>query len=243
MIKKYNEYIAEKLSDKLSGFNEEELKQQLLDDKIDIFKYIKICDEYKLPYPSKDELKKSFKYYSTEVVLRKSIRENFADGVKYALEQEEIDDDTLYDILMIKYRKTVKDEIKIILINKCKDNDYLKNKIIKEITLFYDIFELLIENYDFTKDDLNKILIKVSKKSYFYSGIDIRCVIKKGADIHYNNDEALYNAVKYNISDNVETLLKLGAIITDEIYQHIKEKKSSNKMKDLIQKYYDKQND
>jgi hypothetical protein len=46
MIKKYTEYLNEKLSDKLSGFDEEGLKQQLDNNKIDFKTYFKICKEY-----------------------------------------------------------------------------------------------------------------------------------------------------------------------------------------------------
>ena len=46
MIKKYNEYINEKLSDKLSGFNKTEIEQQLISGKISLDKYNELCKKY-----------------------------------------------------------------------------------------------------------------------------------------------------------------------------------------------------
>lgn len=51
MIKRYNDFLNEKLSDKLSGFDEKSLEQQYLDGKIDFFKYIKICFENNIKIP------------------------------------------------------------------------------------------------------------------------------------------------------------------------------------------------
>lgn len=59
MIKKYSEYINEKLSDKLVGFDENDLKQQLIDCKISIDKYLFICIDNNIK-PSKDIIKKMF---------------------------------------------------------------------------------------------------------------------------------------------------------------------------------------
>jgi ankyrin repeat protein len=56
MIKRYNKYVTEKLSDKLSGFNEEELKKQFFNGKIDIKKYLEICKENNIKI-NKDEIK------------------------------------------------------------------------------------------------------------------------------------------------------------------------------------------
>lgn len=48
MIKKYNEYINEKLTDILKGFDENDLKQQFIDDKINFKDYLKLCKIYDL---------------------------------------------------------------------------------------------------------------------------------------------------------------------------------------------------
>jgi hypothetical protein len=57
MIKKYNEFINEKLSDKLSGFDNNEIIQQLLNKKIDFRKYIKLQLKYNLKSLTSEELK------------------------------------------------------------------------------------------------------------------------------------------------------------------------------------------
>ena len=46
MINNYKDFINEKISDKLSGFNEEELRIQFINGKIDIEKYLYNCDKY-----------------------------------------------------------------------------------------------------------------------------------------------------------------------------------------------------
>lgn len=57
MIFKYNEFLNEKLTDNLSGFDENELKQRLVNNEIDIVKYLDICDRYHLKFPTDEEIK------------------------------------------------------------------------------------------------------------------------------------------------------------------------------------------
>ena len=70
MTKKYNEFLNEKLSDKLSGFNEEDLKQQFLNGVIKIEKFFEIIHQYNIPRPSNDEIKQAIDnlFYNGKIV-------------------------------------------------------------------------------------------------------------------------------------------------------------------------------
>jgi hypothetical protein len=59
MIFKYNEFINEKLSDKLSGFTKEDFLNKLLSGEINISEFFKIYSKYKLDIDY-DELKPYF---------------------------------------------------------------------------------------------------------------------------------------------------------------------------------------
>jgi hypothetical protein len=69
MITKYITFLNEKLSDKLSGFNEEELKFQYEKGEITIEKYLQICNKYHISLPPEDILKQE--YLSNKISIRK----------------------------------------------------------------------------------------------------------------------------------------------------------------------------
>jgi hypothetical protein len=102
MIKKYGEYITEKLSDKLSGFDAEELKQQFLSDKISFDKYYSLLKQYKLQLPSFNEITVYYKqnkiniiYYVDYCILKKyEIPASILDKLKTHLINEYKNDNT-----------------------------------------------------------------------------------------------------------------------------------------------------
>ena len=51
MIKKYNEYTNEKLTDKLQGFDKDELFKQFLDNKLTAEKLLDNCEKYNIKIP------------------------------------------------------------------------------------------------------------------------------------------------------------------------------------------------
>lgn len=99
MIKKYNEYINEKLTDKLSGFDEHELFNQYLDKKINIYKFVDMYRQYNLNYPNEKIVKQyvmdgkipSYEYD----YLCKTIHFNFLSNV----EMKKLFDENKIDIL------------------------------------------------------------------------------------------------------------------------------------------------
>lgn len=84
MIKNYKEYITEKLSDKLSGFDAESLKKQYESGKINIFKYLSLCEQNNIDIDYDDFITKNMKDYDLDMILNLSMEYNFSHGIEYA---------------------------------------------------------------------------------------------------------------------------------------------------------------
>jgi hypothetical protein len=79
----YNDEINEKLTDKLRGFNEESLKQQFLNGKIEYNNYLSKCNYYNFELPSKDEIHMYVsKYMNINDMFFHSCLYNFLDIIK-----------------------------------------------------------------------------------------------------------------------------------------------------------------
>jgi hypothetical protein len=244
MITKFNEYITEKLSDKLSGFNEEKLKQQLINGKIDIFKYLDICKKYNIEITDDSLIKKEYEKYSLEDILYKSFTVNSKFAIDYVYNNN-VSDKTIIDVInyvTLFYNDNMEVFI-VYLISKYKDNETVRTKILSSLPLNkFIIFKLLIDNFNFTKNELNNLLINVCRYNS-NENLKIEYLIENGADIHYQNENALSTAIFYDVYDNVECLIENGAIVTDDIFNNaISDKNlSMNIKKILINEYYEKQ--
>lgn len=93
MIKKYNKFINEKLTDNLKGFNEEGLKQQFINKEIGYNTYIDLCKEYNFKLPS-NEILLQFVNNQTSLIHKFALAAQFnlIDKVKELLKTEKITD-------------------------------------------------------------------------------------------------------------------------------------------------------
>lgn len=60
MINNYKQFVNEKLSDKISGFDKDGLKEQFLNGKISFYKFLTICKKYNIKLPSNEEVKQMY---------------------------------------------------------------------------------------------------------------------------------------------------------------------------------------
>lgn len=86
MIKKYIEFLNEKLTDNLKGFDEQGLKQQFTNGEIDIEKYLQLCNKYNIEI-SGDEILKEY-YLDNNFSIRKYLY--LAQKYNYKLPENEL---------------------------------------------------------------------------------------------------------------------------------------------------------
>jgi hypothetical protein len=211
MIIKYNDFLNEKLSDKLSGFNEEGLKQQFLKGKINLDNYFNICRKYNLEFPTQEEIFKKLKSsrYTPINLFVKSSEYGCLKGIKLAIEKG----------------FNLKDHLKRVL-HDAVSHDY------------NDIIKFIFDNYNIPTVDLNfsfQLLVN-------HENIEIlKYFINKKIKIdEHTLKHTLYDASTntYNI-EIVKLLISMGA----KVYEYIIDECYDVDIKELLQKYYDKQND
>lgn len=201
MIKKYKEFLTEKLTDNLSGFNTDELLQQLIEHKISFRKYLETCKEYEI-IVNKEKLK--------QLLLSEKLEESFE--IFYTLCNEYniqmLTEDEIIDILKINdyddYYNILIDSIKFklnkIFYNTIKNVNIEDNlqQLLKIISMYGNIhaFEYFYKTYDVNVYMLNNMLMYASNNSQFDM---IKTLVKYGADIYDNDNKITRNAV---IDDN-----------------------------------------
>lgn len=185
MIKKYNEYINEKLSDKLSGFNEEEILNQLINDKIKWSKYFELCSKYNLNI--------NYEY------LKPYFLNNTIDFNKYYRTRK------YYHYIKLPSKEYLKE---LFL------NGNITINIYKDICRKEDI-ELPSKNEIYTsiknyKD--SKVLLNTAIR---YNYVDlVKFAIKNGADIQHDNNY-LYEAISNKSFECFKYLLETGLQISN----------------------------
>lgn len=204
MIKRYNEYVTEKLSDKLSGFNEEELKKQLLNGELDFNNYLNVCEKNNIQIDI-NEIKQWFltgkiktsissiysfyekynvKPFSENELIKILKNDNYQDLFKI-----------LIDSIKFKLNKIFDIEIK----NYEKDDNFLQ--LLKYISMHNNIhaFKLVYDNFEINKYMLTRMLLFTTDENNFDM---IKILIEYGADIYDTDNKILRNTV---IENNFES--------------------------------------
>lgn len=247
MIKNYKEYITEKLTDNLSGFDEQSLKQEFESGKFDIFKYIEICNKYKLPLPTDDEIIKSFEKLDPNYILFESCKIGLMQGVIYAFKHEINNDEYINASLRAVIYSNNIDILKYMI--KHKVNIHYDDDITFYNSVRLKRFEMvkLLIDYNISEKALNdSLLIAINLKQYEV----VKFLIEHGADVNYNDDQVLNKSISefnremieyllehganisncefaiYNLIDNnefshIEYLLNIGAEISDDIIKYV----------------------
>lgn len=206
MIQKYNEFLNEKLTDTLRGFDEEGLKQQLIDNKIDIFKYLQFCEKYNLEYPSNEELINYFKDYTFDKIIKTLISIGNKELIKYYIDDgNDINAHSSYALRIAVNKNDIK-IVKFLIDNNAEiTQTVVENAIDKD----NDLSKYLI---DICKIDiLNKILHYIVIKHNFEL---LKYTVEHGADIKSDNS-LFYTAVQYNDHKIVEYLIEHDADTSD----------------------------
>lgn len=268
MINSYKKYVNEKLSDKLSGFNYDELKQQVINGKFNLLKYYNMMKDNKQSFLNDEELFQYFKNnnINPNSMLYTSIMYNSLYNVKIAIENgAKLDKISLQEIFNNDYL-----DILIYLENNGFDiiNNIINNIRSAIIHNSINVIKYCIDKFKFNYDN-DFINVAVS-----YNNFEIvKYLIKKGFNINLevigisiqkdednitmlllqnykgdiNNVEnekeislIIYLLVSKNKYDLVKYILKIGYIIKEKFVLKISNDK---KMLELLQKYYNKQND
>jgi ankyrin repeat protein len=243
MIKKYNEYINEKLSDKLSGFNKKGIDQQLINQQISLEKYTEICAENEL-IPSlnaiHDYLYEKYKNNPNEL-LSDASKYDFLDLVKIAINNNAdvnyANSNPIYN--SIKYNNA--DIFKYLIEQGAKVDspyaeNYFANTAIERNNL--EILKILIEK------DKSIILYKLLYDTItIYHNIDITKYLLKTLDIRrINADDMIKDLINDNEIKMLEFILEQNILISEEINKFVNSKSFINKeIQLLINHYYEKQ--
>jgi ankyrin repeat protein len=212
MIKKYNEFLNEKISDKLSGFNFDEIKQQLETNKINIFKYIEVCKNNNLSLPSDEEIQKYLINLDPNYILFESCKIGLMFGVKYAIDKGVNNN----EYITASLRAVVYGNYIDILNYLIKNNFDIHYD--DDITFYnavrikrFEIVKILI-NYDISLKVLNdSLLISMSTKQYDVA----KFLIEHGADVNYQFDNALNHVISDFNPDMIKYLIEHGADISN----------------------------
>jgi ankyrin repeat protein len=242
----YKNNLFEKLSDKLSGFNADDLKKQYENGKINIFKYLSLCEKHNIDIDFESVILSEMKNYNLDVILKFSIEYNFFHGVKYALEsgrtREDIDNILIEAIENENNLKIIKYLIDLGASIKSSENEIC----ISLIENNFGILEYFLNNYTFSKSNLNKMLLKLCG-SFSEKLNKIKLLVEKGADINYKYEKyqyPLHNSLIFNSFETVKYLLEHGAIVKKELINLAETRYNTPKeIVDLLKKYYEKQND
>lgn len=233
MITKYTEFLNEKLTDKLSGFNVEEMKQQFLDGKIDIILYLNLCKKYHIEFPTDKEIIKYFKQFDDiDKIFITSLKNNILIGVKYAVEHGSNVND--YNALKNMSEQNNFEIVKYLVehgadINK-NNNESVNYAIINSNLEMLNYF---FSKTSFTSDEINHFFEIATR----FNNIDIiKFLINKGADIHYDDNIALYNSLLYENDEITKYLLNIGAVITKKYFVN---KKMKYKLTNIIKNIKD----
>lgn len=235
MIKKYNEFLNEKLSDKLSGFNADELYQQFLDGKLTPEKFLDLYEQYNIKIPDDFEKIIKDKLYNNEMLVESYLRICKTHNLK-TLSKDEL-------LEFYKSKKITFDKY-ITLCNKYNIDvsiddayNYIKNMTKNpNIMLDYacrfnfpDLFKIAIQN----GGKLRRFSLLDSIKN---NNLEIVKLILKTDDKTVNDfdNEPLRIAIKNNNIDIVKLLLKHNAIVTSDIINL----QMNNEINNLLKKYY-----
>lgn len=246
MIKNYNEYINEKLTDNLKGFNKNEIEQQLIDGKITSDKYYELCKKYN--FEASEDIIHDYVYEQNknnmDELLCEACKHNCFDLVKLAIENDaNINYANSNPIINIIYNNNT--EIFNYLVEHGAKVEspfgvnYLVNAAVFNNNL--DIIKTIIE-----KDkslDLRKLLYDTIT---IYYKIDIaKYLIKYGIDIHQLNiTEMVTLLVNNNKIEVLDFVLNQNVTITDDVMKYIKLRHNVNKeISLLLTDYYEKQTD
>lgn len=180
MIKKYNEYTNEKLTDKLQGFDKDELFKQFLDNKLTAEKLLDNCEKYNIEIPDDFEKKLKDKLNNNEILLESYLR-----------------------ICKFHNLKTLsKDELlNIYKSGKINFDKYLTlcNKYNIDISID-DVYEK-VKNMNNYIDDMLEYSCRFNFTDLF------KLAIKNGANLNYRKQFTLLNSVKNNNYEMVKTLV------------------------------------
>lgn len=193
MIFKYKQFLNEKISDKLSGFNQKQLKNQLMNNKIDLDKYLHLCNKYSIELPNDEEIKEYLLYnQNNDINIKLFIR---------ALKKYDLN---LPDVKLIK-PYVLNGNITIEFYKKYY-GDLTNDEIYQSIS-----------NYKSRQyDTQNDMLIDASKYNYF----DLFKKSFKYKVDKYSLQVALFNAIENGNFEMVKYLVDYGADVNS--YYEIK---------------------
>lgn len=186
MIKKYNEFINEKLTDNLKGFDEQGILNQLIDGTINFYKYFELALKYNFDvnyeYLKEYFLNKKIDFYDFYMAKRNYFYINYP-SIQY---------------------------LKDLFLNGCISMDVYPNlcrELHIELPTKNDLYSAISNYNDF--DYMLKNAIK-------YDFLDlVKLSIEKGADVHHHNDAYLYLAIGNDSFEVFKYLLNIGFKLKD----------------------------
>lgn len=214
MITKYITFLNEKISDKLSGFNEEELKFQYEKGEITIEKYLQLCNKYHISLPPEDILKQE--YLSNKINILKYLY--LAQTYNYNLPETELNNELkekkitveTYLYLSGKFLDKLPNEIEIkqmLLNNMINVYDYLKfTRLYKiksllsdsELKQYYLDKKITIQEYincAFNFDNKPLLTSDELKKEYIDKNIDIEYYFMIMKKLKFNIPNIISNKI------------------------------------------------
>lgn len=242
MIKRYNDFLNEKLSDKLSGFDSDEITNRFLTGKLDIYVYLNVCRINKLKFPSTDELIKYFNTYgklNNGLNFMNIIKFNNIDLIKYFVKKHDFNVNInngyplkyaiIYNDLeiieyLVEHGANIKQEHFDSAIN-LYNNDNVIIYLIKHCNDIELLNSILMQIVCFKNLEVLKVAVEqgadiTSDNRLLYPAIKteksidiVKYLVEHGADIHYTNECALIKAISEKFLEIVKYLVEHGADI------------------------------
>jgi len=231
MIKKYNHFLNEGLLDKLKGPTKEEVLQHYFIEK----------DEDNLllsaiKFSSVEYIIKAIKMGADDYDALRMIIFDYEDVklLEKFLDVYDINKVDYYDIIRL-FEKNPNIEYKQIMINKITNINIFKDLIIYcAVNNLVRTFEMILYKH-ISGLNYDEVLVKACESGS--NKIINLLLTSSNVDIHYNNDEALLNAVLEARTSTIKLLLEYGADIyarNGEILNQVRKYKLSGFATDMI---------